>query len=291
MADRVETKAEVRERVAAARAEGKSIGFVPTMGALHAGHRRLIEQCAEENGFSVISVFVNPTQFGPAEDFERYPRTLEEDVKTAEELGVDVVFAPPTEEMYAPDFSTWVEEEKLSEGLCGARRPGHFRGVATVCTKLFNIVRPDRAYFGQKDYQQARVIERVVRDLDFQIEMRLVETVRDGDGLAVSSRNHYLTPEQRQASLAIWRALKQGASLVSNGEQSPRSVADAIRSELVREPEQLRIDYIEIVDAETLEPALPLGGRVLIAVAVYFGNTRLIDNVVAECPPASKENT
>lgn len=283
----VRRKEEVRGEVSAARAAGKGVGFVPTMGALHVGHTKLIEQAVAENDFTVLSIFVNPTQFGPAEDYGNYPRQLEADMAVAEKAGVDLVFAPDTEEVYAPDHSTWVEEERMSEGLCGARRPGHFRGVATVCAKLFNIVRPDRAYFGQKDYQQTKVVERMVRDLDIPVDIRTVPTVRDGDGLAVSSRNQYLSHEERQASLAIWRALKQGAALVSGGERSPRAVAEAVRSEIIRDG-TLRIEYVEIVDAETLEPAIPLEGRLVIAVAVFSEHTRLIDNIVVESPEEKK---
>ena len=283
MTERVETKADVRKRVAAARAAGKSIGFVPTMGALHGGHQKLVEQSVAENDVTVISVFVNPTQFGPAEDFDAYPRQLEADEAAGRDLGADLIFAPAGDEIYAADHSTWVDEDAMTEGLCGARRPGHFRGVATICAKLFNIVRPDRAYFGQKDFQQTRVIQRMVRDLDIPVEVRVVPTVRDGDGLAVSSRNQLLSAEERQAGLAIWRALKQGAALVSGGERSPRAVSEAVRSEIVRDG-TLRPEYIEIVDAETLEPAVPLGGQIVIAVAVYCNQTRLIDNILIDCP-------
>lgn len=283
MATVVRTKEEIRRLVAAARAEGRRIGFVPTMGALHMGHRALMEQAVAENGFTVLSVFVNPTQFGPAEDFDAYPRQLEADVALATEVGVNVVFAPRADEMYAPDHSTWVQEESLSEGLCGARRPGHFRGVATVCMKLFNIVRPDRAYFGRKDYQQLQVIRRLVRDLDVPVEIVPVATVRDGDGLAKSSRNQYLSSDERRAALAIWRSLKQASALIIGGEKSPRAVADAVRAEIVREG-VLRVEYIEIVHAETLEPIAPLEGPILVAVAVHCGSTRLIDNIVVDAP-------
>ena len=286
MATVVRTKEEIRRLVAAARAEGRRIGFVPTMGALHMGHRALMEQAVAENGFTVLSVFVNPTQFGPAEDFDAYPRQLEADVALATEVGVNVVFAPRADEMYAPDHSTWVQEESLSEGLCGARRPGHFRGVATVCMKLFNIVRPDRAYFGRKDYQQLQVIRRLVRDLDVPVEIVPVATVRDGDGLAKSSRNQYLSSDERRAALAIWRSLKQASALIIGGEKSPRAVADAVRAEIVREG-VLRVEYIEIVHAETLEPIAPLEGPILVAVAVHCGSTRLIDNIVVDAPATS----
>jgi len=285
MAELVRTKAEVRARVAAARAAGKSVGLVPTMGALHAGHRRLVERSVAENGYTVVSIFVNPTQFGPAEDSDRYPRQLEADLELIAEAKADLVFAPGVGEVYVMDHSSWVEEARLSEGLCGARRPGHFRGVATICAKLFNIVRPDRAYFGQKDYQQLKIIERVVRDLDLPVEIRAVEIVREADGLALSSRNKYLGPEERRAALAIHRALARGQELILAGQRSPRSVAEAVREELVREG-KLQIQYVEVVDAETLEPVAPLEGRTVIAVAVFAGSTRLIDNVVVQCPEA-----
>ncbi len=283
MAEVVTTKLEVRRAVEAARAAGKSIGFVPTMGALHAGHQTLLQRAAE-NGFVVLSIFVNPTQFGPSEDFLSYPRNLEADRSLAEQAGAHLIFAPAAEEVYAETHSTWVEEEAMTEGLCGARRPGHFRGVATVCLKFFNIVRPDRAYFGLKDYQQFKVVQRTVRDLDLQLEVIGVATHREADGLAMSSRNAYLSAEARQWALAIPRALQQAREIVERGERSPRTVTDLIRAELVAEG-KLKVEYIEIVDAETLELVVPLVGQVLIAVAVYCGDARLIDNVLVECRP------
>ena len=207
MPDIVHTKFELRDRIAAARAAGHQIGFVPTMGALHVGHRALLERSVADNGFTVLSIFVNPTQFGPAEDFERYPRTLDADVALATAAGADLIFAPAVADIYAMDHSAWVEEARLSEGLCGARRPGHFRGVTTVCAKFFHLVTPDRAYFGQKDYQQFKIIERMVRDLDFTLEIIGVETVRDPDGLAISSRNQYLSAEERAQATVLSRAV------------------------------------------------------------------------------------
>lgn len=283
MTDVVTTKQEIRRRVAAARAAGKSVGFVPTMGALHVGHRALLDRSVAENDFTVCSVFVNPTQFGPSEDFDRYPRQLEEDRLLCEQAGADTIFAPSPQEMYAADHTTWVEEERLTEGLCGARRPGHFRGVTTVCMKLFNIVAPDRAYFGCKDYQQLKVVQRMVRDLDLPLEVVPVETVRQADGLAVSSRNRYLSDDDRRASLALRQGLLTGRDRINGGERGARSVAEAVRAEIVREG-RLQVDYIEVVDAETLEPAAPLAGRVVVAAAVYCGSTRLIDNIVVDVP-------
>lgn len=286
MAEVVHTKEEIRRRVSEARAADREIGLVPTMGALHVGHRRLLERAVAENDVTVVSVFVNPAQFGPAEDYHQYPRQIESDAAVAGSAGVDLVFAPSAEVMYDPDFSSWVEEEALSEGLCGARRPGHFRGVATVCAKLFNIVQPHRAYFGQKDFQQLKVVERIVRDLDIPVEICSVPTVRDSDGLAVSSRNQYLSDDERRAGLAIWRALKQGAAMIHGGERSPRNVAEAVRSELVRDG-TLRIDYVEVNSVTTLEPVIPLEGQIVIAVAVYCNQTRLIDNILVDCPDAT----
>jgi len=281
MAEVVTTKLEVRRAVEAARAAGKSVGFIPTMGALHAGHQTLIQRAAAENGFVVLSIFVNPTQFGPSEDFLSYPRDLNADRTLAEQAGASLIFAPTPEEVYADTHSTWVEEEAMTEGLCGARRPGHFRGVATVCLKLFNIVRPDRAYFGLKDYQQFKVVQRTVRDLDLPLEIIGVATHRESDGLAMSSRNAYLSAEERQWALAIPRALQKAREIVERGERSPRTVTDVVRAELVAEG-KLKVEYIEIVDAENLELVVPLVGQVLIAVAVYCGDARLIDNLLVE---------
>jgi len=275
------TKQEIRSRVAAARSAGRSVGLVPTMGALHVGHRALLDRSVAENGFTVCSVFVNPTQFGPSEDFERYPRQLEQDRLLCEAAGADVVFAPSPQEMYASDHTTWVNEERLTEGMCGARRPVHFRGVTTVCMKLFHVVVPDRAYFGCKDYQQLKVIQRMVRDLDLPLEIVPVETVRDADGLAVSSRNQYLSADDRVASLALRRGLLAGREAVRGGERSARAVAETVRGEIVGQG-RLQVDYIEVVDAETLEPSAPLSGRVVVAAAVYCGDTRLIDNIVID---------
>ena len=243
MLDVIRTKAELRQKVAEARKAGLKIGLVPTMGALHAGHRRLIEQSVADTDLTVVSIFVNPTQFGPEEDFDRYPRQLADDEKLVDAAGGHIIFAPSPEEMYTGDQTAWVEEERLTEGLCGARRPGHFRGVMTVCMKLFNVAAPHVVYFGKKDYQQYRVIQRMVRDLDLPLEIKGVETVREADGLALSSRNKYLSSQDREQALAIYRALKQGRALIQHGERSARAVVDAIRNELNRQG-GLRIDYI-----------------------------------------------
>jgi pantoate--beta-alanine ligase len=245
-----------------------SIGLVPTMGALHAGHLALVERARAENDTVVASIFVNPAQFGAHEDLGRYPRDLPRDARVAREAGVDVLFCPAAEEMYPVGFQTWVEVDELSQGLEGAARPGHFRGVATVCLKLFTIVRPDRAYFGQKDAQQAAVVERMVYDLALELEIRVVPTVREEDGVAASSRNAYLSQEQREAARTIHRALLAGESAHRQG-ANPAAVARVI---LAGEP-RLAPEYVEVVR---------LDGRLVLAIAARAGETRLIDNLVLE---------
>jgi pantoate--beta-alanine ligase len=247
------------------------VGLVPTMGALHAGHVALFDAARRENEVVVASIFVNPAQFGAGEDFERYPRDEEADAALAEAAGVDFVFVPAAEEMYPEDFATWVEVEGISAGLEGEARPGHFRGVATVCLKLFNIVRPERAYFGQKDAQQAAVVERMADDLNLGLEIRVVPTVRDEDGLAVSSRNAYLTPEERTAALALPQALRAGEEAHARG-GDPVEAAEAV---LAAEP-GLEPQYVEVAK---------LDGRVYLLAAARAGRTRLIDNVVLEGDP------
>ncbi len=270
---------EVREAITTARQEGKSIGFVPTMGYLHAGHLALIWRARAENGFVVVSIFVNPTQFGPAEDFDRYPRDLERDLDLCRTAGVDLVFAPEVPEMYPPGYQTYVEVEELSRGLCGASRPGHFRGVATVVAKLFNVVTPDRAYFGEKDAQQLRVIRRMVADLNFPLTIVPVPTVREPDGLAMSSRNTYLSPAERRAALVLSRALSLAAELFAQGERRAEVITDRMRELITAEP-LARIDYVAVVDDETLTPVEKIDRPVLVALAVFIGQTRLIDNLV-----------
>lgn len=268
----------IRQVVAAARRSGKRIGFVPTMGALHAGHGALIQRAVAECEFVVVSIFVNPTQFGPTEDFDRYPRPLETDLAYCRQLGVSAVFAPSVEQMYPAPQTTWVIVEKLTEGLCGASRPGHFRGVATVCAKLFNIVQPDVAYFGQKDAQQARVIQQMVAELNMPLTIVVCPIVRDTDGLALSSRNQYLTADQRQQATCLYQALKAACDGIQAGQRD----AATIRQQMRRIIEQAggKIDYVEIVDSQTLQPLQVLNGRILIALAVYIGSTRLIDNAI-----------
>jgi pantoate--beta-alanine ligase len=244
------------------------LGLVPTMGAFHGGHAALVEAAKAENDLVVVSLFVNPAQFGPGEDLERYPRAEEADLRQALDWGVDYVFAPPVEELYPEGFQTWVEVEELTQGLEGAARPGHFRGVATVCLKLFNLVRPRRAYFGQKDAQQAAVVDRLVRDLNVPVEIRPVATVRDVDGLALSSRNTRLSEEEREAAQALPRALEAGAEAHRQG----RDAAQAARAALAGE-HRLQPDYVEVAR---------LNGRTYLLAAVRAGRTRLIDNIILE---------
>jgi len=262
------------------RKTGRSIGFVPTMGYLHQGHLSLLKRARAENDVVVISVFVNPTQFGAGEDFERYPRDMERDTSMAESAGVDYFFAPPVSEMYPEGYATYVEVERLTKGLCGASRPGHFRGVATVVAKLFNIVKPHRAYFGKKDFQQLKVIERMAKDLNFNVEIVGCPTVREPDGLAVSSRNVYLSAEERRSALSLYRALCLARDLVEKGEKDPKVIVERMREFILSHPHVRKIDYIEIVDSETLERVTEVKEGTLIALAVFVGGARLIDNWV-----------
>lgn len=256
------------------------MALVPTMGALHEGHLSLIRAARVENDVVVVSVFVNPTQFGPKEDLERYPRDLDRDGRLCESAGADLLFSPAAEEMYPRGFSTWVEMEGLTDGLCGRHRPGHFRGVCTVVTKLFNICSPDRAYFGEKDAQQLAVVTRMVRDLDMRLAIVPCPTVREADGLAMSSRNARLTPEERAQAPSVYRALSTAKKLVETGERSVVVLRDAIRTVLA-EVDLGEIDYVEIVRADDMTRVSVVEGTCLIAVAVDFGDsgTRLIDNI------------
>lgn len=263
----------------------KSIGFVPTMGYLHEGHLSLVKKAREDNDFVVVSIFVNPTQFGPNEDFNSYPRDLKRDLDLLEKLNVDYVFVPDVNDMYPKDFSTFVEETKLSKFLCGRSRPGHFRGVCTVVTKLFNIVKPTRAYFGQKDAQQFRILRRMVRDLNLDVEMIEMPIVREKDGLAMSSRNTYLTPEERKEATRLYKSLLKAKEMIESGIKD----TEIIKSEMkkILDHPLLKIDYIEIVDEETLEPVKKVENKVIIALAVYLGKARLIDNMILK---GSEEN-
>jgi pantoate--beta-alanine ligase len=266
-------------REARAALQGR-VGLVPTMGYLHEGHLALVRQAVAENHHVAVSIFVNPTQFGPTEDFNSYPRDPERDLQLLREAGVALVFVPPVSEMYPPGFQTYVEVTGVSQGLEGERRPGHFRGVATVVAKLFNIVQPDRAYFGQKDAQQVAVIQRMVADLAMPLQIVVVPTVRAADGLALSSRNSYLTPEQRQAAPVLYRALLAAKALFDSGNKSPEALRNAMRDVLNSEP-LAQVDYVSAADASTLaELDSPTDHPILLSMAVRIGRTRLIDNLV-----------
>lgn len=269
------TVAETRALVKSWRKEGKTVGLVPTMGYLHEGHASLIRKCRDENDIVVVSVFVNPTQFGPNEDLEAYPRDFERDSALCESLGADLIFHPEPEEMYQ-DPCAFVSIETLSENLCGKTRPIHFRGVCTVVSKLFHIVAPDKAYFGQKDAQQLAIIRKMVRDLNFDIEIVGCPIIREEDGLAKSSRNTYLNPQERQAALCLSRAVKRGQELIAPGMDS-EAVLKEMRAVIEAEP-LARIDYVSMVDALTMRDVEKVDRDVLVAMAVYIGKTRLIDN-------------
>ena len=269
------TVAETRALVKSWRKEGKTVGLVPTMGYLYEGHASLIRKCREENDIVVVSVFVNPTQFGPNEDLEAYPRDFERDSALCESLGADLIFHPEPEEMYQ-DPCAFVSIETLSENLCGKTRPIHFRGVCTVVSKLFHIVAPDKAYFGQKDAQQLAIIRKMVRDLNFGIEIVGCPIIREEDGLAKSSRNTYLNPQERQAALCLSRAVKRGQELIAPGMDS-EAVLKEMRAVIEAEP-LARIDYVSMVDALTMRDVEKVDRDVLVAMAVYIGKTRLIDN-------------
>ena len=274
----IETIAGLRAELDAVRGRGASIGFVPTMGALHEGHLSLIKAARAQNDVVVVSIFVNPAQFNVSEDLKKYPRDLGRDLALAGGAGADIVFAPSDAEMYAGEFSTWVDVEGLSEGLCGAVRPGHFRGVCTVVTKLFNIVGPDRAYFGDKDAQQLAVIKRMVHDLDMRLEIVTCPTVREPDGLAMSSRNVRLSPAERAQAPVLYRALTAARVAIENGEREAERLRAGICAALA-DADLAKIDYVEIVDADTLESIAIINRPCLIALAVFFGSVRLIDNV------------
>ncbi len=275
------TISEIRKYVAQARAAGKTVGFVPTMGALHAGHASLIEAAAKRCDYVVASLFVNPTQFGPGEDFEKYPRPFEKDAHLCESHGGHAVFAPSADEMYPRKNLTWVTVDKLTEPLCGQSRPGHFRGVTTVCTKLFNIVGADVAFFGQKDAQQAIVIRRMVADLNMPLEIVVCPTVREPDGLAMSSRNQYLSPQERKEAPVIYRSLQRCAELLDAGERDAAKIVEEMQKVLGQTP-ALRTEYVSILDAESLERCDPIRGRILVAFAGRLGSTRLIDNIMVD---------
>jgi len=271
----------VRVRVKAARGQGRKIGLVPTMGALHIGHISLIEAAAKNCDFVVVSIFVNPTQFGPGEDLEKYPRPLEADLEICKKSGVDVVFAPTPQQMYPADNLVWVNVEKLTDSLCGRSRPGHFRGVTTVCAKLFNIVTPDIAYFGQKDAQQAIIIKRMAADLNMPLEIVVCPTIREPEGLAISSRNQYLTKQQKKDATIIYTSLQTCSRMIDDGITETKEIIAEMRKILQQVP-SIEIEYVSIVDSVTLQNIDKIAGKVLAAVAVRIGPARLIDNILVD---------
>jgi pantoate--beta-alanine ligase len=254
---------------------GRTIGFVPTMGALHEGHASLMRAAAEQNDVSVMSVFVNPTQFAPTEDLEQYPRTFDADRTMAKDIGMDAIYAPKAATMYPEGYETYVEVRHITERLCGASRPMFFEGVCTVVTKLFNAVRPHRAYFGQKDAQQAAVIRRMTRDLDFDIEIVEMPIVREPDGLAMSSRNRYLSPDERGRAACLSRGLFRALNMLNDGERNTDTLVNTVREAMA----DVDIDYVELVDADTITPVDRVEGTILLAVAAQVGKARLIDNI------------
>ena len=274
----IETPDAMRSWSRAQRQQGKTIGLVPTMGALHQGHLSLMRACVERDDVGVASIFVNPAQFAPHEDLDRYPRTFESDCARAEEVGMDLIYAPSAASMYPEGYATYVEVERLQDHLCGSIRPHFFRGVATVVSKLFNTVEPDRAYFGQKDAQQSAIIRRMVRDLDYAIEVVVLPTVREKDGLAMSSRNAYLSEEERTRALCLSRSLDAARSLLESGERNVEKILDTVKSGM----SEVEIDYALLVDADEISPLEHIEKRVLLAVAVRVGETRLIDNTIYE---------
>lgn len=277
----ITTIEEIRPVIKSWKKEGLTVGLVPTMGYLHEGHKSLIVKAVEENDRVVVSDFVNPTQFGVNEDLSSYPRDIKRDAAICEAAGADIIFHPEPEEMYFPDKCTFVDMDKLTKGLCGKTRPVHFSGVCTVVSKLFHIVTPDRAYFGQKDAQQLAVIKRMVRDLNFDIEIVGCPIVREPSGLALSSRNTYLSKEEHEAALILNKSLTLGKEMITAKEQDAAKVREAIIKSIETEP-LAKVDYVEIVDSENLEPVQTVGKNCLIATAVYIGKTRLIDNIVID---------
>lgn len=258
---------------------GQTIGFVPTMGALHEGHLSLIRRAAKENDIVVVSIFVNPVQFGPKEDFKKYPRDLKKDAHLCQKEDVDIIFYPEAKDMYPDDYKTYVVVEKLSDVLCGKSRPGHFKGVATAVTKLFNIIQPDAAYFGQKDAQQAIIIKRMAEDLNIPVKIKVMPTVRNGNGLALSSRNIYLNERERRDALVLSQSLNSAKDLIKKGVKNADEIILRMRR-LIKRKKTAQIDYVSIVDSESLKPVKKISGKYLIALAVWIGKTRLIDNII-----------
>ena len=275
------TVKEVRTKINEWKKQGLTVGFVPTMGYLHEGHKSLMEAARAHNDKVAVSIFVNPMQFGPSEDLKTYPRDFNRDIKLCESVGVDLIFHPEPSEMYDDNFCSYVDMNGLTAELCGKSRPGHFRGVQTVVLKLFNIVKPDRAYFGQKDAQQLAVIKRMVADLNADVEIIGCPIIREADGLAKSSRNTYLSKDERAAALILSKSLDIGKKLIEQGETDAKKVIEAISNNIKTEP-LARIDYVSAVDFNTIKPVDKIGKSVLIAIAVYIGKTRLIDNFITD---------
>jgi pantoate--beta-alanine ligase len=270
---------ELRQVIGGVKREGRVVGLVPTMGALHDGHMALVNSSRENGDFTVVSIFVNPTQFGPSEDFERYPRQLEADLEKCRAAGVELVFAPDVSEMYPEGFGTYVDVQGITEILEGASRPGHFRGVATIVIKLFAAVEPRRAYFGMKDYQQLKVIEKMVRDLNVRVDIIPVPIVREPDGLAMSSRNVYLSKDERRAAASLYKALMAARNAAGDGVTDAESIRQIVESILLAEP-LVQIDYVAVVDKETLLPIDSISKGAVVLLAVRIGSTRLIDNML-----------
>ena len=279
------TKNDIGRLVSKARKAEQTVGLVPTLGALHDGHLSLVKQARQESGFLVVSIFLNPTQFGPGEDLNKYPKQEQQDLGLCRKAGVDAAFLPSTEQMYPEGYCTVVKVEGLSEKLCGVNRPGHFDGVCTVVAKLFNIVQPDWAYFGQKDAQQALIIRHMVQDLDMPIQIRVCPTVREQNGLAMSSRNAYLTEQERNQAACLYQALLEGQRLISAGERDPGKVTEAM-SRVISQAGPSEIDYVAAVDPQSFEPATQESSAWLLAVAVRIGGARLIDNILVDIPKA-----
>ncbi|HBG79063.1 MAG TPA: pantoate--beta-alanine ligase [Phycisphaerales bacterium] len=277
---------EVRKLVAEAKSAGKTIGLVPTMGALHEGHFSLIRTAKKQTDFVVVSIFVNPTQFGPTEDIDKYPRTLDADTAGCEKSGADVIFAPTPDEIYPQQNlswgNVWVNVEKLDQPLCGRNRPGHFRGVATVCAKLFNIVQPDAAFFGQKDAQQSIIIQRMVADLNMPLKIVVCPTVREKDGLAMSSRNRYLNADERKDAALLYAALQEAEILIAGGLRDSKKIIGEMEK-IIKLSGRTKIDYIDIVNTKTLKEVEQVRGETLLAIAVKIGSARLIDNIIVDC--------
>lgn len=272
----------LRSTITAAKRRGKTVGFVPTMGALHEGHLSLFRRCRKDNDLSVVSIFVNPLQFAPNEDFRRYPRKKKQDFSLAKKESVDIIFYPSEKEMYPRRFLTKINAKEVTENLCGPFRPGHFKGVATVVAKLLNIVTPDALYLGQKDAQQCVVIKQMVQDLDVPVAVKVLPTIRERDGLAMSSRNQYLSFEERKRAVMIYQSLKAAQKKILAGERQAASVINLMKSSIKKAFD--KIDYVECVEAQTLKPLRRLRGQVLIAVAAWIGKTRLIDNLIVKLP-------